>query len=249
MANVNAMLSERLANKNKHSKVGDLARRTAEGNLSGFAGLFGTAELSDGEAEALTSILNDYATDSSDIKKDLAALTAITSEVKAINNQAALLHGERIKKAHAILIKYLDGAFTAWLIATYGNRQTPYNLWQYYEFYHALPKKLQPQLDSMPRQAIYSLASRDGELDEKIKIVQEYDGETKHELLSLIRQTFPLSTSDRRRQNIAEATIASLERVNATLRNNRIAMTKAQKETLLGLIQGLEQLVRGAPRS
>lgn len=66
---------------------------------------------------------------------DLAELSLITSEVKAINNQAAILHGERIKKAQTLLKSYQEGAFSAWLNATYGNRQTPYNLMQYYEFF------------------------------------------------------------------------------------------------------------------
>ncbi len=248
MAGVNAMLSARLSNKNKSTKVADLARKTAKGELSGFSNLFGNAELSIRETEMLNTILSDYVTDEADVQKDLAALMTITSEVKAINNQAALLHGERIKRAQEILIKYQEGAFSAWLIATYGNRQTPYNLLQYYEFYHAVPKKLQPQLETMPRQAVYTLASRDGDFDQKIKVVEDYDGETKHELLSLIRQHFPLSSTDRRRQNIAESTIASLERISATLRSNRIALSKVQKEMLMSLLQSIEGLVKAAPK-
>jgi hypothetical protein len=131
MANVNAMLSERLAHKDKPSKIGDLAKKTARGDLSGFSGLFGSAELTQSESDVLNAILSDYATERTNVKKDLSALIAITTEVKAINNQAALLHGERIKRAHDILIHYQEGAFTAWLVATYGNRQTPYNLWQF----------------------------------------------------------------------------------------------------------------------
>lgn len=248
MANLDTMLNERLTNRSKNSKVGDLARKTARGDLSGFSGLFGVSELSASESEMLETLLTDYATDHTDVKKDLPALSAITSEVKAINNQAALLHGERIKKAHHILTHYREGAFTAWLVAMYGNRQTPYNLWQYYEFYQAVPKRLHPQVESMPRQAVYSLASREGDLDTKIKIVEAYDGETKHELLSTIRQSFPLSSSDRRRQNIAEGAISSLERIAATLRNNRVAIAKAQKETLLSLLSTIEGLVRASPK-
>ncbi|MDP1836436.1 MAG: CT583 family protein [Chlamydiales bacterium] len=248
MSGINAMLNERLSNKPKGTKMGDLARKTARGDLNGFSGLFGSAELTQGETETLQNILTQYATDDTNVQRDLTALMEITSEVKAINNQAALLHGERIKRANSILKSYEEGAFTAWLVATYGNRQTPYNLWQYYEFYHAVPKKLQPQIDSMPRQAVYSLASREGELNKKIKIVEEFDGETKSELLNLIRERFPLSTSDRRRQNIAEGTITSLERIFATLRNNRIGMTKAQKEGLLSLLGAIQELVRNAPR-
>ncbi len=243
MADVNALLSERLNKKQKKGKVTALGHKSASGNLSGFSGLFGVAELSERERETLMDLLEQYATDDVDITRDLKALEAITSEVKAINNQAALLHGERIKKAHSVFIKYQEGAFTAWLISTYGNRQTPYNLWQYYEFYTAMPKKLRPQVEAMPRQAVYTLASREGSLDVKKHIVESYDGETKHELLSLIRTQFPLATSDRRRQNITESAIVSLERVFATLRNNSVRMTKSQKKALLDLLESIKELI------
>ena len=103
------------------------------------------------------------------LSNDLNHLISLTSEVKAINNQAALLHGERIKKAHQILTRYRDGAFTAWLMAAYGNRQTPYNLMQYYEFCEAMPKQLASKIELMPRQAIYVFASREGEPRKKSK--------------------------------------------------------------------------------
>ncbi len=45
----------------------------------------------------------------------------------------------------------------------------------------------------MPRQAVYSLASRDGDQEQKELIIQNYNGEPKQELLKLIRDTFPLS--------------------------------------------------------
>ena len=86
---------------------------------------------------------------------DLEFLTTITSEVKAINNQAIILHGERIKQCtRTFLTKYRDGAFSAWLISTYGNRQTPYNFLQYYEFYQSLNLELQKRMDDMPRQVV-----------------------------------------------------------------------------------------------
>lgn len=243
MARINALLSERLSNKAKASKMGDLARKTARGDLSGFSGLFGTTELSIGEKDTLLNILTSYATDSIDLKGDLSLLVEITSEVKAINNQAALLHGERIKKANTILKNYQEGAFTAWLIATYGNRQTPYNLWQYYELYQLVPKKLHSQIDAMPRQAIYSLASREGDIGKKIEIIENFDGETKHELLAIIRESFPLSSSDRRRQNMTKSAISHLEQVFITLRKSRFPLPKSQKETMLSLLRSIKQLI------
>src|SRR6185437_5934673 len=114
-------------------------KQSANGNLSSFSGVFSIADLSNHEKSSIETILKDYAIDPENLDDDLAHLISITSEVKAINNQAALLHGERIKKAHTILTRYRDGAFTAWLIAAYGNRQTPYNFLQYFEFCEAMP--------------------------------------------------------------------------------------------------------------
>ena len=82
------------------------------------------------------------------------------------------MHGERIKKAQEILKSYRDGAFTAWLLAAYGNRQTPYNFLQYYELYTALSPGLHSQLEAMPRHAVYVLASRSGELTQKETMVR-----------------------------------------------------------------------------
>lgn len=45
-------------------------------------------------------------------------------------------------------------------MAAYGNRQTPYNLMQYYEFCEAMPKHLRPQIELMPRQNVKRLTGQ-----------------------------------------------------------------------------------------
>ena len=200
------VLNSRLKkNDKKNSKMAEMGRQSVQGHLTSFSGIFSIADLSSVEKNHLEDLLREFATNKESVSADLDALIALTSEVKAINNQAAILHGERIKKAHAILIRYRDGAFTAWLIAAYGNRQTPYNFLQYYDFYETLPKTLRPKLETMPRQAIYSLASRQAEFPLKQKIVENYAGETKGELLEIIRETFPLDRTDKRARNYADS--------------------------------------------
>lgn len=192
MSDVNSVLNERLKKGRQTSKITALAKQSATGNLTSFSGIFSVADLNDHEKGVLESILESYKSGHEDVGADLTSLISLTSEVKAINNQAAILHGERIKKAQAILKQYKEGAFSAWLIAAYGNRQTPYNFLQYYEFCEAMPKTLRPQIETMPRQAIYTLASREGSVSQKQKIIEDYKGQTKHELLILIRDVFPL---------------------------------------------------------
>jgi hypothetical protein len=129
------------------------------------------------------------------------------------------------------------------MMGAYGNRQTPYNFLQYYEFYSAMPKPLRPQIEAMPRQAIYTLASREGSLDQKRLIVEKYNGETKTEVLNLIRETFPLEDGDRRKENIGDGAIRTLVRLLAKVRSSRTVISKGQKTEIFGLLDELYEHV------
>lgn len=233
---IESLLEQRLSKKDPKAKVTALAQRANEGHLSSFSGVFSVSELSADEKKHLEEILLSYGQESNSLKNDLEALIRITSEVKAINNQAALLHGERIKKAHTLLTKYKEGAFTAWLIEAYGNRQTPYNFMQYFEFHSQIPKAMHPRLELMPRQAIYTLASRNGRLDEKLELLENYQGESKQEMLEKIRLRFPLNKLDRRQKNPFEALlrmVKELERKIPKLKpEDKKRLKQIIKETL-----------------
>lgn len=241
MGDLSTILNQRVKKSEHSSKMAAMAKQSAEGNMSSFAGLFSISELSEREKISIEEILQQYAQEDQDIDGDLKELISITSEVKAINNQAALLHGERIKKAHDILTKYRDGAFTAWLLSAYGNRQTPYNLMQYYEFYESLPKDLRPQLEAMPRQAIYTLAARAGNIDKKKEIVKNYKGETKAQVIHLIRQIFPLDKDDGRQKKAGEGLVQVLERFSKQVRTAKLSYN--QKRRIRELLQDLHRYI------
>lgn len=243
MSNVNSILDQRMKKPSNTSKMAAMAKQSVNGNLTSFSGVFSITDLSVKEKETLEEILKNYANEEQEIHSDLNVLISLTSEVKAINNQAALLHGERIKKAHQILTRYRDGAFTAWLITAYGNRQTPYNLMQYYEFCEAMPKQLRPQIELMPRQAVYVLASRSGSLEQKKTIVENYQGETKTEMLTLIRQVFPLDKKDKRKQKIDKTVIHGLQQIYQYLKEAPSQLTTAQKHHALALLKQIKQLI------
>lgn len=246
MTKIEALLNERLK-KTEGSKMAAMAKQSVNGNLSSFSGVFSISELSEHEKNHIEAILKDYAIDTDSLDEDRRHLLTLTSEVKAINNQAALLHGERIKKAHGILTRYRDGAFTAWLIAAYGNRQTPYNLMQYYEFCEAMPKNLRLQIESMPRQAIYTLASREGDLQKKKEIIVNYQGETKTELLFTIRKEFPLEETDKRQQDTGKSFVTNLHRLHRDLKKRPVSFTQTQKTAINTLLDAIHQFVnRGA---
>jgi hypothetical protein len=240
---VNAFLSERFKQaSHKLSKMTNLAEMSSNGELSSFAGLFRVSKLTPREEGILQEILNSFRQEEQEIERDFDHLSSITSEVKAINNQAAILHGERIKKAQEILRHYKEGAFTAWLIATYGNRQTPYNFLYYYELHTALPQPLHTKLDEMPRQVVYVLASRSGALEKKEEIIKNYRGESKDELLSLIRQTFPLARDDRRSQDLPDYAITALKRLYQVVNQPHFAPTPGQKKIIKDILNSFRLL-------
>ena len=244
MGKVNSLLTQRLKQATeKFSKMTDLAELSSTGQLSSFSGVFRIANLTSTEQDDLRNLLRNFSSETQEIETDLLTLSSLTSEVKAINNQAAILHGERIKKAQEILKSYKEGAFTAWLIATYGNRQTPYNFLQYYELYIALPQFLLPKLDAMPRQAVYSLASRTGPLEKKEEIIKNYCGEPKVELLSKIRETFPLPTDDKRAHDLANFAIIQLNRLHKLLETQTFAPNPKQKKSIQNLLKSLHALL------
>ncbi len=216
-----------------------LAEKSSQGNLSSFSGVFKVTPLSTLEEGKIRDILTSYKTDSQEIETDLSLLLSISSEVKAITHQAVILHGERIKKAQGVLKNYRDGAFSAWLIATYGNRQTPYNFLQYYEFYQQISHSLHAKFDEMPKQAIYTLASRPAPLEQKEAIIKDYKGQPKHEILALIRQRFPLSQTDQRAPNLSHQAKVLLNHLKSLFEDPNFKPTLPQKNDLKALLKNL----------
>lgn len=244
MSTIDSLLNQRTKKSENPSKMAAMAQKSASGGLSGFAGIFSLSELSPHEKNLLETLLKDFSDEETHFQQDLSALISITAEVKAINNQAIILHGERIKKVQSLLIPYRDGAFSAWLISAYGNRQTPYNFLQYYEFFESSPKSLQPKIESMPRQAVYVLATRQVPWEEKQKIVHNYNGENKETTLRLIRETFPLEEKDKRKQNQGNYLIKHLGDLCAHFRGPDIDISLKQKKSIVSLLDELRDLIR-----
>jgi len=227
----------------KKEKMNELVERSHAGNLSSFAGGFQVSPISQQEQDFLQTLLEKYQTDTTDISADLRSLTAITSEVKAISNQAVILHGERIKRAQQLFKSYRDGAFSTWLLKTYGNRQTPYNFMQYFELYNALPKKLKGIIDEMPRQAIYSLSSRAIPQEKKESFIENYQGETKSELLEKLRKAFPLAKQDKRNPNKTKNAHDHLKSSLKAMKDPLFAPTDEEKVELKQIINKIQSLL------
>lgn len=245
MSKFNDLLNLRFRTKeSQQPKMAALVERSNNGDLSSFSGVFRVTPLNEKEKADIETIFRNFRIDEfQDFEADQKALMTITSEVKAITNQAVILHGERIKRAQDILKKYKEGAFTAWLFTTYGNRQTPYNFLQYYEFYNIMPQTLHPQLDQIPRQVVYSLASRSGSLEKKEQIIKNYAGQSKQELLKLIRLEFPLPEDDKRLPHFTTNAISFLKKARDMLKSPYAMPQEEEKRQIKNLIAQLQSLI------
>lgn len=237
-----SILETRLLTSN-NVKVSQLASQSVTGNLSSFSGVFQTIPLSDTEKDQIQNLLHHYRDSKKQkITKDLEELSQITCELKAIHNQSILLHGERIKKAQILLKNYKDGAFSSWLIAVYGNRQTPYNFLQYYELYIVISADLQKKISSIPRQAIYTLASRKGSLRQKEQIVEQFQGESKELLIKKIQKTFPLDQSDKRKKNVYTFIYGQLSKIYEEISEKNTSFSMQERKNLELLSQKIFQI-------
>lgn len=242
---MNSLLEARFSKETTHTKVKALAKQSSEGERSTFGGLFRASDLPISDKTAIEDILKRFFIETkSDIERDLIELSEITSEVRAINNQAAMLHGERIMRAQKILKSYREGAFSAWLLATYGNRQTPYNFLLYYDFFQKLPGNLKVKAESMPRQAVYVLASRSAPFEEKAEIVHSYTGQTKRQMLEQIRERFPLVETDKRKTSVGQKITHDLKEIERLFQKGQNAITLQEKREITALLRTLLQQIK-----
>lgn len=227
MSSIDELLAKRTKVKEVSSeptKVRALAMMSNDGQLSGFGGIFKEPVLAPSEEESLRLILTEFKKeDGFDILADLSKLRTITKEVKAIHTQALLLHGERIKQAQDLLKNYKEGAFSRWLLTIYGNRQTPYNFLQFYEFFQLLSHEAKRKAEALPRQAIYSLATRKGSIQEKEHFLESCQERTKRELLEEIRDRFPLEKKDKRKSKSIFKLLASLSVVEKEIKRAHLS--------------------------
>ncbi len=235
MVKLESLLESRLSkSEEKPVKVRSLAERSNKGQLSGYSTLLGSSLISLEDKKLLQDLLSHYKKEESiSFTEDLEELSHLTQEVRSITQQSILLHGERIQKAQKLLSSYTDGAFSAWLITVYGNRQTPYNFLLYYQFYMMVEESLRFAIEEMPKQAVYTLAGRDAPLSEKIELIRAHKGMKKEALLEEIRRRFPLKTDDKRKgRSIGTILLQSLRKIKTALSMNIDELTEVEKKAL-----------------
>lgn len=216
--------------------------------VGNFGAMFGAVKLLEEEEKEIEYLLSqDFKSEGmreEQVGRDIHSLIEITSQIRSIERQSIVLHGERIARARDILKAYKEGAFTAWMMTAYGNRQTPYSLLQYYEFYRDLSKELQNRMQSMPRKAAYALASRSGDIERKKEILQNYHNLKQEKIITIIQETFPLDAEDRRRgKDSTTALIEQMQKSLETLIRRKNSLSKRHKEALASFKTELESLL------
>lgn len=234
-------LLEKRFEKSNTEKIKALVQERSQGNLPPLTKFEKKLVLPKQELEQLFELLKKYTlNETSPLKEDLSLLSDLTAEIKTINHQAILLHGERIKKAQSILKNYKDGAFSSWLIISYGNRQTPYNFLSYYELYIKLSPVFKELLEQMPKHLAYTLALKQGPIEKKEKILESYNTTNKSNILSLIRTSFPLNKNDARQYSSGETITRLLSKVLEELKNPSTRLNKNEINKLHELLKKIE---------
>ncbi len=206
-----------------------------------------TIELTEEEKRQIQKLLMDEyhsrTVPEESVVQHVKQLMDITKQVKSISAQSILLHGERIKQAKDILKDYREGAFTKWLLTTYGNRQTPYSMLNYYELYHNAPVSHKAIIESAPKKAVYLLASRDGDLDKKMELLQEHGKSPQADLMLRIQEIFPIAEHDQRQPKNSSA-IEAIAKACQKLEKNSHHLNKDDLDNIKDLIERLQNLCK-----
>lgn len=209
---------------------------------SNFRQEFVAAPLSKEEDNALQRILfEDFSPNQEEaiVSDDYQSLTTLTQQIRAIDRQSILLHGERIQQAQSLLKRYKEGAFTSWLMLTYGNRQTPYRMLRFHELFQELERHDRSLLEQMPKKAAYSLAMREGELSEKVKIIREHHAEDPDLIINAIQALLPLQEGDKRAKRLTndESVLKALEAGVYTLKKRKEDLSESTRQRLSELVK------------
>lgn len=240
MSDLKSVLENRFKNP-PAQKMEELAKKRFQGELSPFIQGFSTCKLSAQEEENIRLLLQNYAPHNHNFEHDINALCHLSAQIKQIHHQAVLLHGERIQQVRNILKTYREGAFSAWLMLSYGNRQTPYNFLMYYELFSRLPEALKLIAERMPKQVIYTLAARQGPQEKKEAIIRDYQGESKGDLLKKIRDVFPLSAADARQTSMVKQALSLLTK-GTTLLNQCEKCSEDELAAFENLLKKLQKV-------
>ena len=211
--------------------------------INAFSSLFSIQEVSEQEYSNLEQLLTEWEGSSSEsIRLDVAQLSRITQEVKAIKKQEMLLIGERISLAREIFKKYKEKGFRQWLEFAFGSFKTGYNYLSFYDLYIEMPSELQDLLKEMPAKAAYILASKKGSIEQKAEIVKEHSKEPAEDIIASIHDLFGIETSKKKSSLTVDLVLDELEKQVGRLFLLSQKIGLKQKKKISNLIKKLQNI-------
>jgi Uncharacterised protein family (UPF0137) len=243
MSNLNLFSNPAFQTQDSHANKFNLVTQA-----NTFNAVFNTQPLEESEALNLERMVLENlqmdAISEEQAHQDIHQLKQITAEIKSIGQQGVILMGERIHRAREILKLYKDGTFTQWLESTLGSKKTGYNMLAYYELYKELPSEgLKEEFKKIPQKAAYILASREGDIGEKVKIIRFSHHLKTQEIISLIQKEFP-SKSHKRTKNTEAKMIQSIREMIHKIHGNRKYLSKDDKDELLSIKLVIENILK-----
>jgi len=114
---------------------------------------------------------------------------------------------------------------------------------RYFEFYTAIPLQSKLKIEQMPKKAAYILALKGADLGAKIKIIEDYNGETQKDMILLIKDIFSIQKSDKRRKSSNESVFANIEDQIKKLMKKKAFFSESDKKTLATLLERFSKLI------
>ncbi|CUI18192.1 Virulence plasmid protein pGP6-D-related protein (plasmid) [Candidatus Protochlamydia naegleriophila] len=173
---------------------------------------------------------------SNELDADINEIKRATSEIKAIQKQGVVLAGERIFKVREILKFYKDGTFNKWLDLALGSRKTGYNLLAYFDFYTKLPnEEFKNKFQCIPQKAAYILASREGDIQKKLDIINSSKELKSDDIISKIKNDLPVKTSKSTSQKSNSKLIRSLQGILSQICEGKDDLSEEDRLELVSL--------------
>ena len=216
--------------------------------VNNFNAIFTPKPLDEKESRVLERLLFDNFSpgkvSEEQVEKDWEDLKNITAEIKAIGKQSLVLLGERIYKGSVILSPYRDGTFTQWIETLQIAKKTAYNMRSYYQLYSELPDSaLKERFKQLPQKAAYVLASKDVEIEEKVRVIEDNHDSSADDLIMLIQERFPANAKDGRRKEANKSLLDKIEFGLKKLLKRKDSLSLENLDQISGLRKLIDEIL------
>ncbi|UFP07259.1 CT583 family protein [Chlamydia pecorum] len=180
--------------------------------------------LTQAESEQLDCLILDGNIDLEEQASEvLLEIKSITSQIKAIQKHHVLLIGEKIYRVREILNKSGSSSttFSSWIGLVFHTKSSAYNALAYYELFLKLPSQSWRVIfQSIPYKTAYLLASRKGEIEDKMTVIEKIQGLPNSAAICILNKYLPSS-----RDTVISA-VSSEEDINKVISDKLLELLK-----------------------